>query len=338
MAADRPEFVCPRCREPVEELEAAYRCAACGSDYPVVAGIPDFRVFPDPWLGLEEDREKARRVGERIGGATFEEAVRTYWELTPSTPPERARRFLDHCLRSRGRSEEWIDALPPVGGAGGRSDGRPLWLDLGTGTADLAAAGSAAGATVFGVDIALRWLVVARRRPGFREDGVRLVCACAEALPFPAGACDRVLSLGLLAHAVDPEAVADEAHRVLRPGGRVDLRTVNRYTLLPEPHVDVWGVGFVPRPWADRYVRWRTGASYERHRPLSPREVRRALEGAGFADVSVEAAPSLATETASLSEPARRLVPLYESLRRTPGLAPLVRWTAPLLEAGGSRR
>lgn len=333
---DFPPFVCPRCRDPVEDAGDAYACPACGADYPVVAGIPDFRVFPDPWIGLEADREKALRVARRTEGADLETALRTYWDMTPSTPRERAREFIEHCLRARERSEEWFEEIGRDGTTG--SDGSGGWLDLGTGTGDLAAVAAARGASVVGVDIALRWLVVARRRPGVGDTPrIRLVCACAEALPFPDASFGRILSLGLLAHVTDPDAVAAEAHRVLDAGGRIDLRTVNRYTLLREPHTGVWGVGFLPRRWTDPYVRWRTGRSYERHRPLSPREVRRVLRGGGFAEVRVEAAPTLSAEAERLPGPARRVVPLYERARRTPGLRSLARWTAPLLEAGARR-
>jgi ubiquinone/menaquinone biosynthesis C-methylase UbiE len=361
-----PDFVCPRCKGALDARDRAHRCRACDAVYPVVAGIPDFRVFPGPWLDLEGDRDKARRLDGMVDGAGLEEALRSYWSITPSTPREEAERFVEHCLRARSRSEEWLGRLAEDGVRGGWSGartaaarggdagprrgpcagdaegdggapGRLPWLDLGCGTADLTAAAAAAGRPTVGVDIALRWLVVARRRPGAVAEGARLVCACAEALPFPDGSFGRGLSLGLLAHAEDPGRVLEEARRVLAPGGRVALRTVNRYTLLPEPHVGVWGVGLVPRRWADAYVRWRTGRGYRHHRPLSPRELRRAMTSAGFHDVSVEAAPTLDAEARGLSDAGRGLVPLYETARRTPGVRHAARWAAPLLEARGRR-
>lgn len=336
MREDFPGFVCPRCRGRLDEHDRGYLCDGCGIEYPVVAGIPDFRVFQDPWIGLEEDRRKARRFEERVAGVGLEEALRAYWSITPSTSPEDADRFVEHCLRARGRSEEWLDRVDETRAVASERYDRP-WLDLGCGTGDLASAAASRGRRVVGVDIALRWLVVARRRPGVDVDGVRLVCACAEALPFPDARFGGVLSLGLLAHAAEPSAVAREARRVLVPGGRFDLRTVNRYTLLREPHVGAWGVGFVPRRWADAWVRLRGGDGYPHHRPLSPREVRLAMEGAGFREVRVEAAPTLEAEVERLSPAARRLRPVYEAVRRTPGVRGLLRWVTPLLEARGRR-
>ena len=46
------------CRDRLEVAGEAYRCAPCARTYPLHGGIPDFRVFPDPYLSPEEDRER----------------------------------------------------------------------------------------------------------------------------------------------------------------------------------------------------------------------------------------------------------------------------------------
>lgn len=323
--------VCPRCLGGLDHRDGHLECAICETTYPVVAGIPDLRIAPDPWIGLEDDRAKALRVEEASRGLGFEGMVRMYWRLTPSTPPEQAERFVQHVLRAEARSREWLDRI------GGDEAGDGPWLDEGCGTGDLAAA-AGSGSRVVGLDIALRWLVVARRR--LEEAGVRsqLVCANAERLPFEDDSFVRVLSLGLLEHCADKGRVLREARRVLRDDGFLRFRTVNRFTILPEPHVDVWGVGFLPRAWADRYVRWRTGAGYEHHEPAGPRELRRKLTTAGFDNVRVEAASLLPTEVRELGPLARSLGPLYERIRVTPGMREPLRWMAPVLEGGGMAR
>jgi SAM-dependent methyltransferase len=314
-------FVCPACRGPLEESQAAYTCHGCKRPYPIVAGIPDFRLRPDPWIGIPEDREKAMRVAEATHDLPFPEAVRRYWDMTPDTPRERVRHFVQHAERSLERSREWIGriAIPAESGT---------WIDLGAGTGDLAAAAGRRGLRVVAIDIALRWLVIARRRPEL--EGSLVVCCAAEQLPFPDRSFAGAFSLGLLEHCPAPEPVAREARRVLVPGSHLRLRTVNRYSMLGEPHVGLWGVGLVPRRHADAYVRWRTGQRYQHHRPLSPREVARALRVAGFSDVRVEAASPLRTE---LGTAGRALRFVYDLGRRVPGIRTGVRWTAPLLEA-----
>lgn len=324
-------FICPRCRGELGDEPGGYRCALCEAFYPVVAGIPDFRVAPDPWIGLEDDRAKALQLAELSVRLDFADTVRCYWEITPQTARHRAERFTEHVLRAERRSAEWLQLH-----AAEDADRTPgICLDMGCGTADLALAAARRGERMVAVDVALRWLVVARKR--LQEAGfpIPLVCCCAERLPFVDRTFARVLALGLLEHCTDAESALSEAHRTLQTGGVIRTRTVNRFTLLPEPHVDVWGVGFLPRQWADRYVRWRSGARYLFHHPLSTQELRRSLRRVGFVSVRIEAAALLATESARLGRAADRIVPVYSVLRRIPLIRRGLAAVAPLLEAFG---
>ena len=324
-----PTFVCPRCRGSLSRGSDAYLCAACAASYPVLLGIPDFRIFPDPWIGLEDDRNKAKRLAALTERLPFEAAVRTYWDITPATPRAHAERFTEHVIAAEARSRDWLEWLDRA-----EAPANGPWLDVGCGTGDLLAAGAQRGLTVVGVDIAMRWLVVAARRDALAGRSSQLVCANGEFLPFAAGAFARVLSLGTLEHCQDADRVVADSRRVLRRGGILRIKTVNRYSMLPEPHVGVWGVGIVPRRWADRYVQWRSGQRYLHHRPLSPRELARGLRRAGFDGVSVAAAALLAADRKRLGR-ARWLAPVYERLRTARLFGSMIRWVAPLLEARG---
>jgi len=323
-------YVCPRCRSALVEATASYACRRCGSNFPVVMGIPDLRVAADPWIGMEEDRDKALRLVADTRGGSLESMVRAYWAMTPGTSAAQAERFIAHVLSAAARSADWLDGIGRVSG----SDAGGPWLDVGTGTGDLATAAAERGIAMTGIDVAMRWLVVARRRAELAGVDVRLVCCNAEHLPFADASFTRVMSLGTLEHCTNAEQALAEARRVLSRGGDVRVRTVNRYSILPEPHVGVWGVGYVPRALADRYVRWRTGHRYEHHRPLSSRELARDLAAAGFGDVRVEAAPLLATERARLGR-AAWAGRVYHAARRVAPVRPILRWAAPLLEASG---
>jgi SAM-dependent methyltransferase len=327
-----PRFVCPACRSSLEHHQAAdehYTCLECARRFPVVIGIPDFRLLPDPWIALEADRAKGVALEAETCDADFETTVRAYWARTPDTPRALAERFTRFVVDAEPRASEWLTAIAPTTGTAG------WWLDVGCGTGDMLLAGARRGLSVMGIDIAFRWLVVARRRLQRAGVSAPLVCCNAEHLPFASGAFERVVSLGTLEHCLDAGSALDESARVLRPGGSVHLRTVNRYSLLPEPHVGVWGVGYVPRRWADGYVRWRSGQRYEHHRPLSPREVRRGLSAAGFRAVRVAPAALLAADRSRVG-PLAAMVPFYEVARRLPGLGRLMSWAAPLLEADAS--
>src|ERR1051326_1195107 len=104
-----PPFVCPRCHGNLrEEPDIAYRCSSCGGEYPIVLGIPDFRLFPDPWISFEDDRDKARRLEGIVRDLSFADAVRAYWDITPSTPRAFADRFVNHVLRAEAVAEQWL--------------------------------------------------------------------------------------------------------------------------------------------------------------------------------------------------------------------------------------
>jgi len=284
-----PSFVCPACRTPVDHVSGPperFECTGCGHTYPVVIGIPDFRLRADPWIGLEADREKGVTLEERTRDADLEATVRAYWAMTPGTPRDQAERFTRYVLAAEARAEQWLARSGDDASSG-------WWLDVGCGTADLVVAASRRGARAVGIDNSEAQLAVARRRLQLSGLAAPLVCCNAEHLPFGAGSFSRVVSLGTLEHCLDATLVLSESARVLRPGGTLHLRTVNRFTLLPEPHVGVWGVGYVPRRWADAYVRWRSGQRYQHHRLLSPRELRRDAARAGFRRVRLGAAPLL---------------------------------------------
>ena len=328
-----PPFVCPACHSSLQHHiggDEHYRCSRCNRTYPVVIGIPDFRLRPDPWIGFEADREKGLALEADTADADFETTVRAYWARTPGTPADHAERFTQFVVGAEPRAAEWLAGVAPSEPPAG------WWLDVGCGTADMVLAGLRRGQPMVGVDIAFRWLVVARRR--LQRAGVQapLVCCNGEHLPFDDASFRRVVSLGTLEHCLDAKAVVEESARVLEPDGRLHVRTVNRFSLLPEPHVGVWGVGFVPRRWADAYVRWRSGQRYEHHRPLSTRELRRFARTSGLRHVRLGAASLLAADRTRLG-PLAAVAPFYEMVRSAPAIGRVVSWTAPLLQLDAVR-
>jgi len=316
---------CPRCQGLLGERDRELRCARCGHVYPVVDALPDLRVAPDLWLDFEDDRRKGLRV-DAESPPGFAAALTGYWAATPATPPRLVARYVEHALRAESAARSWLARLVPDGARG------ETWLDVGCGTGGLLCA-APEGVTVAGLDVAFRWLVVARRR--LRERGVAapLVCGNAESLPVADAAFDRLFLAGVVEHCADLGAVLAQARRVLRPGGRLHLRSVNRFSLLSEPHVGLWGVGWLPRRHADRYVRWRGGAGYTRHWPPSARQLERGLAGAGFDAVRVGPAAPLAGDRDRLPARLRWLAAAYADLHSLASTRRALRAVAPLLEA-----
>ena len=91
-------------------------------------------------------------------------------------------------------------------------------VDVATGTGLVAAELLRRGFRVTGVDQSPEMLAEARRRFG---DGVELVEASAESLPFPVHAFDHLTFTYLLRYVSDPGATLVELARVVRSGGTV---------------------------------------------------------------------------------------------------------------------
>lgn len=331
--AAAPPFRCPRCKGPVarQDEPAAYRCPGCDRTYPVVLGIPDFRVWPDPYISVEDDWAKGARVLREVGGGGFRAMLKQYWRLTPDTPASMAARFVGYALAGAARGRSRLARVAEVREVPlGRAD---VLLDLGCGTGGLLVAAADRAGAVVGVDVAARWLVVARRQ--LEEAGVQnaiLVCACAEHLPFADGTFDIVVANDVLEHSQRQAELLREVRRALRPSGLLLLTTQNRWSLRGEPHVRVWGVGFVPRGWMAPYVRLVRGVPYRLIRLVSPLELDRLLRGAGLRTTRrllPEVAPA---ELERLSAGGRRLVTLYRLLSRVAPLRWLLLLVGPALE------
>ena len=320
---------CPRCRAKVLRDANGYACLRCGERYPVVLGIPDFRIHEDPLIPLQDDYRKGERLQVEAERRSFAELVEYYWSLPtyPPTPPGLSRRFVHHVLTDDQRIAGYQQHL-------GTGD---AFLDVGCGAGTLVRIAGRRFGMAVGCDVGFRWLIVARR--GLEEAGlpVNLVCACAEALPFAEGAFDTVASVALLEHVPDARAVGREFYRVGRPNGRVFVWTTNRFSLAPEPHVRVWGVGFLPRPWMAAFVKWRTGLDYGKKRLLSRFELGRTLRAAGFRRLNWVPPAVTGADLAHRSSVERIAARAYGVVRRLPVLGSLATIVAPALQVTGTR-
>ncbi len=92
-------------------------------------------------------------------------------------------------------------------------------LDVATGTGWAARRIAQRGAIVTGVDLGEEIIEAAKAL----STGIEFLVGDAEALPFPDDHFDAVISTFGVMFARDPEAVARELARVVRPGGRISL-------------------------------------------------------------------------------------------------------------------
>lgn len=102
-------------------------------------------------------------------------------------------------------------------------------LDVACGTGNTALVARARGAEVTGLDLTPELLAVAQKRAADEGyDDITWKAGDAEALPFPDGAFDVVVSSCGLMFAPDQQKVADEVARVTKRGGRIAIQAWTR--------------------------------------------------------------------------------------------------------------
>jgi ubiquinone/menaquinone biosynthesis C-methylase UbiE/uncharacterized protein YbaR (Trm112 family) len=265
---------CPVCKASLSLQTEQLFCAQCQRTYAIIQGIPDLRVYEDPLIPLQEEFRKAEKIRAQADRLSFAELVRFYWSLPtfPPTPPHLRDRFIHHVLTDEQRVKGYADKI-------GRGEN---FLEVGCGTAALVKEAQRSFHFAVGCDVAFRWLLIARKR--LQEAGLQanLVCCCADYLPFCDSFFDSVASVSLLEHVSAAGSTIEEMSRVTKQDGSIFLWTANRFSAAPEPHVRLWGVGFLPRSWMPVYVKWRRGMAYEKKHLLSYFELRRLLRKAGL--------------------------------------------------------
>ena len=128
-----------------------------------------------------------------------------------------------------GNITEWLERHAILAAAGDLR-GRSV-LDAGCGDGAFAVAAWEKGARVSGVDASQAMLEAAHTRALGSGARVDLVHASVEELPFPAGTFDVVVMTSVLCTVQDPLVALSEAARVLRPGGRLVLGELHRYSI-----------------------------------------------------------------------------------------------------------
>jgi SAM-dependent methyltransferase len=320
------EYYCPQCKGDLAAGPESYECKACARNFPVVFGIPDFRVFPDPYIGIAEDHRKAERIAARAAQTDFRGLVEYYWSITPEEPPEMARRFTAHALAGADRGRHLLTAQPRA-----RVGRETHTLDLGTRSGGLLLALAERSDHAIGIDIAFRWLIIARKRLEEAERAAQLVCCCAEFLPFRESAFDLVVAENLLEHTAQQQQCIEEAHRVLKPGGVFFSTTWNRLAAAPEPHLRLWGVVWLPPGLARRYVKLRKGVNYDHVRLLSAFQLARMVRRTPFRQCAIELPAFSAAELANVSSAQRLALRLYHRIKDWPLFRGLLRIFGPVL-------
>jgi len=320
------EFACPICKGRLQHGSRGYFCVRDQRVCRVTLGIPDFRVWPDGLFESEMEHAWTERLEAEYSNASFAELVDLYASLRPAVPPDVVAKRRVHMLSAVLRAQsslaelEQITALPRQG----------QFLEIGCGTGEFLVAAAQVFRSVVGLDISMPRSVLAKKQLEETGREALVICASAEFLPFVNDSFHIVVGSDVIEHVHEQLEVMRETHRVLVPGGALFLATPNRWSLTPEPHVNLWGVGFLPKAWRALYVRLVRKVPYQNISLLNWFEMRRLVAQTPFDRWHI-VAPTLPSEhTARLPAWARCAVPIYHALKERLLLKWLVYFFGPL--------
>jgi hypothetical protein len=114
--------------------------------------------------------------------------------------------------------------------------------------------------------------------------------------------------------------------------------TPNRFSLAAEPHVGVWGVGWLPRNRQRSYVRWRSGQDYAFVSLLSAHEAAGLFERHTQFAVHIDVPPVPDEEVANMSARRAWLARWYNRIRLLGGFRPALLLFGPFFRVLGTRR
>ncbi len=251
-------LVCPRCKGDLLVDAEAFSCFHCVKRFPITNGIPDFRIYPDPYLSLAEDDRRAHLVLDKFNDFSLEQLLHYYWSFSDTTPPSLRNKYIAAALLAEQKSDSWLDSFARRDPADSFS-----LLDIGCGTGGLLLAARKRGLRVVGADIAMRWLQITRKR--FIEAGEEtppLICCCADYLPFRSNQFDMISISQTFEFVKDQLLLTAETARILKERGSTVMKTVNRFALGKDPYVHLFAIGFLPRSIQPLYARLSAGADY----------------------------------------------------------------------------
>lgn len=323
LSSTQVEFVCPRCKGELVANSTSYGCDRCALTYPVLFGIPDFRLRSDRYLSLEDERAKAHRLHEFGQSASVEEVVRFYYSLSDDLPHNMALRYQAATIAASERAQHIVPDLAP-------KPGSDILVELGCGTGGLLVSAQGCYRAIYGVDIALRWLVVCKKRLQENNMTATLVCADVEALPFPSGRFTHAAAADLVEHVYDVDSTVREIARILEPGGLLWLSAVNRYCVGPHPLTGVWAIGFLPartRAWVLKKLK---GIDLLRYANMvSPGYLGALLRKRGFAILAIKPKHVVPDVTDGYGPLERGLVVLYRLALRLSFMRGILVWIGP---------
>lgn len=263
------EWVCPRCSGPMDLQDETHHCKRCQLFFSPRFGIPDFRLRA---YDSENQLLLARRYLDAWDTLTYEDMVRMRFAglreravaagKSPSEISNRDEQAHLGSYKTRGRYHRKIvhSTLQYMG----QKTRISRLVDVGCGWGrDLLHLATMAD-QVIGVDVSTFSLLLTKKLLEENNVGnVTLVLAEGQSLPLPTQSVDGINSSATIEHFPVPGDFLRECSRCLGKPGWLFLYYPNRFSVLPETHTGIWGLGFWPKSHQKTIVQKKTGGQWD---------------------------------------------------------------------------
>lgn len=276
---------CPECQNEITNKGQTLHCGRCGTEWPVIDGVPYFVTEAPYWGEPGMTQEVTRQILAEMESKSWHEVMKAH----SSAQVRQRYESLSDMTRADWRKLLALDATSNV-------------LDLGAGLGTISRALSQHCGHVFAVEQVEERVHFMRKR--FQQDGcnnITVLRGSANTLPFAANSFDLIVLNGVLEwlplskKATNPRAAQLHYLRALRnllkPGGTLYVGVENRfdYNLLlggPDPHLYIRYVAILPRWIADVVCRIKIK---DRYRPYIYSQIgyRRLFSEAGYGSCEI---------------------------------------------------
>jgi len=328
------ELCCPQCKGELTQTQQEgphLQCDECNHSYPILLGIADLRVFPEPYLDTKTDWAKGLDLATQYDKLSFEELVEYYYRTNAKVPAQQAKQYTRGLMAGSARAKAAYASWDCQGDNPKDGQSESL-LEIGCGTGPMLVVAAKHYKQVVGVDISFHWLAVAKKRLAEAGLEIPLICACAEALPLKDDRFDAVVSESTLEAVKDQQKALSECYRVMRSGGRLCLSTANKFSLGPDPHVGLLAGGYLPDRWVAAYVR-RKGGVPPKRRLLSVRSLAKLIRRSGFDQLWIDLPDVPPEQKMHCGKLLRLAIDTYHLVKRLPVLKNLLFCIGPLFHA-----
>jgi len=247
------ELICPLCRNNLESEIQSFSCKKCSKEYPITFGIPDLRTSDPFFFTLEKEQENVKRLIDNFETNNYADLVKLHF--SNEIRKDLLERYLRSWLGTVERNFSLFQRVERICKENGYSMEYQIALDVGAGSGGMLITLASKFKFVIGIDISMESLIYAKKLIlEHNINNVQLYCCGINFLPFKSDTFDLVSASNVVEHIQDQKTAIQEIHRTQKHSAIFFGDIPNRFSLSPEPHVNLMFVGFLPRKLAPMYV------------------------------------------------------------------------------------